>query len=221
MLLSSLGNLSTVSCCRVSWLTPPQYWELCGLTSQAARETLCTANYPLTSVQPITWLHLVSIFSSLLSLFCVCAFIAEQFWQHCQRITQSTISRWQRLLSSPYFSTQYLPWRLSSPTLSTIQWIKCSCTWALRVRYVNLQLFVQDVIVLLRLQQIAGYMIILRVAQGRAWSSNTQTLGAVSTNIRFNPPVLTNQGITESQLDDNVIEYCRDEIGYSGFSVKN
>lgn len=48
-------------------------------------------------------------------------------------------------------------------------------------------------------------MIILRVAQGRAWTSNTLTMGAVSarftnTNIRFNPPVPTDLGITESRF---------------------
>ncbi|KAF8697250.1 hypothetical protein AX14_001415 [Amanita brunnescens Koide BX004] len=50
-------------------------------------------------------------------------------------------------------------------------------------------------------QQISGYMIILRVAQGRAWTSNTLAMGTVSTNIRFNPPVPTTQGIIESQFD--------------------
>jgi hypothetical protein len=49
-------------------------------------------------------------------------------------------------------------------------------------------------------------MIILRVAQGRAWTSNTVTMGAVSahltnTNIRFNPPVPTDLGVIESQFD--------------------
>jgi hypothetical protein len=50
------------------------------------------------------------------------------------------------------------------------------------------------------LQQIAGYMIVLRVAQGRAWTSNTLTLGTVSANIRFNPPVSTSHGDIELQL---------------------
>ncbi|KAF8644102.1 hypothetical protein AX14_009497 [Amanita brunnescens Koide BX004] len=49
-------------------------------------------------------------------------------------------------------------------------------------------------------QQIAGYMIVLRVAQGRAWTSNTLTLGTVSANIRFNPPVSTSHGDIELQL---------------------
>ena len=54
------------------------------------------------------------------------------------------------------------------------------------------------------LQQIAGYMIILRVAQGRAWTTNTLAMGAASehlTNIRFNPPVPTTLGIIESQFE--------------------
>lgn len=62
-------------------------------------------------------------------------------------------------------------------------------------------LFVHGVIMLLLFQQIAGYMIISRVAQGRAWSSNTIASGTVSTNIRFNPPVHTNQSCTESWLN--------------------
>ena len=45
-------------------------------------------------------------------------------------------------------------------------------------------------------------MIILRVAQGRAWTSNTLALGTVSTQIRFNPPVSTIQGDIELHLVD-------------------
>ena len=47
-------------------------------------------------------------------------------------------------------------------------------------------------------------MIILRVAQGRAWTANTLTMGAASerlTDIRFNPPVHTTQDIIESQFE--------------------
>ena len=43
-------------------------------------------------------------------------------------------------------------------------------------------------------------MIILRVAQGRAFTSNTLALSAVSTNIRFYPPVSTSQDVVESRL---------------------
>ena len=53
-----------------------------------------------------------------------------------------------------------------------------------------------------RSQQIAGYMIILRVAQGRAWTSNTLALGTASSQIRFNPPISTIQGDVELQLVD-------------------
>ncbi|KAF8690389.1 hypothetical protein AX14_002949 [Amanita brunnescens Koide BX004] len=49
-------------------------------------------------------------------------------------------------------------------------------------------------------QQIAGYMIILRVAQGRAWTSNTLALTTRSTDIRFCPPVSTTRGTIESRL---------------------
>ena len=52
-----------------------------------------------------------------------------------------------------------------------------------------------------RSQQIAGYMIILRVAQGRALTSNALALSTVSTNIRFYPPATTTQELIESRLD--------------------
>ncbi|KAK2462321.1 hypothetical protein APHAL10511_005627 [Amanita phalloides] len=54
-------------------------------------------------------------------------------------------------------------------------------------------------------QQIAGYLIILRVAQGRAWTSDTLAKGIISgsghtSRILFNPPVASvHQGDIESQ----------------------
>ncbi|KAF8351032.1 hypothetical protein F5887DRAFT_935603, partial [Amanita rubescens] len=53
-------------------------------------------------------------------------------------------------------------------------------------------------------QQIAGYLVVLRVAKGQAWSSNTLARGPVSecdTEIRFNPPVPTTQGGIESRIN--------------------
>ena len=62
---------------------------------------------------------------------------------------------------------------------------------------------------LLHLQQISGYMIVLRVAQGRAWASNTLTMGAVSTNIRFNPPTTLGDSYDK---DSTAAEYDQESM---------
>ncbi|KAF8351033.1 hypothetical protein F5887DRAFT_935605 [Amanita rubescens] len=59
-------------------------------------------------------------------------------------------------------------------------------------------------------QQIAGYLIILRVAQGRAWPSNTVTKGAASepiSSLRFNTQLPASQGVIEVQCISSYDEY--------------
>ncbi len=59
-------------------------------------------------------------------------------------------------------------------------------------------------------KQIAGYMIILRVAQGRAWPSNTVTKGAGServSSLRFNTQLPASQGVIEVQCISSYDEH--------------